>query len=203
MRKWQKIIKYIAYALAFALIFSILSSIMYGIGSVFSIFDDSESDELEAMELIDINDEVRVIDINIDKVDLKIENDDDFRMEISDKARISYNDDGERVIIDEKKLSLFDEECQLIIYVPSDKVFDSVFLKNAVGSVKIESISAKKIDLELGMGSVIIDNLQVENEASIGAGVGEFIIKNGNINNLELDMGVGNVKISAKVLGSS
>lgn len=201
MIKWQKIIKYGAIAFAFFLIFSILSSIIIGLNSVFSLFGSSNASK--NMKIIDINESISVLDINIDNVELKIRNGNNFRIKVSDEEHISYSDLENRLIICEEGINLFDSNPEVIIYIPEDKVFESVFLTTGVGSVNIEEVKAKKMKLELGMGSVIIDNLEISNNTDIDTGVGEFIIKDGSINNLDLDIGVGDVVISSAILGKS
>ena len=61
----------------------------------------------------------------------------------------------------------------------------------------------KNLNLNLGAGSVNIDNLMVFNSASIDGGAGETVIKNSDINNLELDMGIGRFSITATIPGNS
>lgn len=199
--KWQRIIKYCAIAFAFFLIGSILSGVMFGINSVFNIFE-SRSNDLKEMFVIDINDSVNILNVDVNKINLRIENSNDFRIEISDSNRISYSDDGNKLVIDEK-INLFDDECELVIYIPGDKVFNKLDITTDIGSVNVDKINTDKLEMELGMGRVNIDSLNVYTSADIDSGVGEFIICEGSINNLELDMGVGDVSISSVVLGKS
>jgi len=202
MRNVQNLIKYGAIAFAFFLIFGIFYSIVYGIDVVFSIFDDNKNNHVELLK-IDINDNIKVLDIDIDKVELEIKNDTDFRIEVVDNDKISYNEVNDKLIIKEVGINFFDKECKLVIYVPDDKVFESIFINTAAGSVMIERLSTKNIDLDLGVGSVVVDYLNVKNESDINTGVGEFIVRDGSITNLELDLGVGDVFITTSIVGKS
>lgn len=199
---FQKVIKYGAMAFAVALIFGILSTIVYGVDSVFSIFD-SGSNGIKNMKVIDVSDNVSVLDINIDKVDLRIEKATEFKLEISDEEYISYKEVDERLVIKENKINFFDEASEVIVYVPNGKVFNSIFIETGAGSVEIDSISASKLDLELGMGRFVVNELNISSKTDIDTGVGEFVVSSGTLNNLDLDMGVGNVSITSKVLGKS
>ena len=202
MRNGRKLIKYGAIAFAFVLIFGIFSSIIYGINIFFSIFNDG-SDDIDEMVSIDIDDTIGALDIDVDMVDLMIKSGDDFRIEVSNVNKISYSDSYNKLVIREKGINLFDNETKLFIYVPEDKVFDNVSIDTTVGSVNILKFNTKEIDLDLGMGSVVIDYLNVIRESSISAGVGELVIKDGIMSDLELDMGVGDGLITASVLGES
>ena len=202
MKNGQRLIKYGAIAFAFVLIFGIFSSIIYGIDVVFSIFDDSNNDNYE-MVSIDMEDTINFLDIDVEKIDLEVKSGDDFRIEVSNVNKIRYSDEYNKLVIKEKGINLFNDETKLFIYVPDDKIFDSVSIDTTVGSVNILKLNTKDIDLDLGMGSVVIDYLNVTRESSISAGVGELVIRDGIISDLELDMGVGDGLITASVLGES
>lgn len=202
MIQFQKIIKYGAIAFAVALIFGILSSIVSGLGSLFLIFD-NKSNDIKNMKIVDVSDNISVLDINIDKVSLKMKNSSEFKLEISDNQYVSYKEVDERLVIEERKINFFDEESEVVIYVPFDKVFASVFVETGAGIVEVDSLRSTKLDLELGMGRFAVDELNISSEADIDTGVGEFVVSTGIINNLDLDMGVGDVLITSKILGKS
>lgn len=202
MIKFQRIIKYGAIALAFVLIGSIISGIMFGINSIFNFVNINNNSSKE-IETIDISDNVDSLDIELDKVNLSVKIGNKFRVEISDNNKISCNIVNNKLVIREKKSSLFDDEVNLIIYILEDKLFNNVDISSGIGNVLIDNISSNKFEMELGMGRVAIDNLVVNKKTDIDTGVGEFVINDGIINNFDLDMGVGNVFINSNVIGKS
>ena len=198
----QKLIKYVAIGFAFILIFGIISSILFGLNSLFGIIDNNK-DGIKNMEVVNISDSVNVLDIEVDKVNLKIKTGDTLRVELDRDSRISYNDNGNRLVIKENKLNLFADVEDVIIYVPSSMEWEKVLIETGAGMLDVEELVTDKLELELGVGSVLFNNLNVSKTASIDTGVGKFILSRSVINNLELDMGLGDVILEAKVLGKS
>lgn len=63
MSKAQRIIKYLAFALALSLVFSIISSIIYGLSFLGSMFDnDKQSSDLKELK---INNNALILDIDV------------------------------------------------------------------------------------------------------------------------------------------
>lgn len=202
MKNTQKIIKYVAISFAFLLIFGILSSILFGLNSLFGILDNNK-DGIKNVETVEISNNVNVLDIEVDKVNLQIKTGDALKIELDQDSRISYNAKGNRLVIKEDSLNLFADEEDVIIYVPSNMRWEKVFIETGAGMLDVEELATNKLELELGVGSVIFNNLNVIDNANIDTGVGKFVLNTGIINNLELDMGMGDVLLQAKLLGNS
>ena len=91
----------------------------------------------------------------------------------------------------------------MIVTVPYDYSFDFVSISVGVGKVKIAELVTDKFYCDMGIGSVVIEKLNVKNEAIIDGGVGKIRINDGVLNNFNYDMGIGDGIINSKVTGKS
>jgi len=205
MTSAQRIIKYLALGFAIFLIFSILSGIMFGISTVSNVFDDSDSDILEDLKDLNITgDNVSVLDIDIKAANLIIKTGDKLKVETNNKY-IKYNQDGNKIIIKEKRHNWFfrKHKSDLVVYVPENFVFDGVSIDTGAGKIEAEDINTKILNIDFGAGKATINNLVVETLAEIDGGAGEISILNGSINNLDLDVGVGKFTLNSKLTGNT
>lgn len=206
MSEVQKIIKYLAIAFAFALIFAIVSGIFLGLSSLGNIFSKYDSSNIleEANKLIDTKENIKLLDIDIKSSNIIVKVGDSFKAESTNKY-IECKQNNEKIIIKEKSHNWFknSDKSALIIYIPEDMVLDAVKIDNGAGTIEIEKLSTKILQLDLGAGKVSINNLSVLNDTKIDGGAGEVTIQNSSLNNLDLDMGVGKFTINALILGNS
>lgn len=110
-----------------------------------------------------------------------------------------------KLSVTEKRHSIFkkkDNE-EVIIYIPKDITFDKVYISNGAGTINIENITTRDLELELGAGKLEIDKLITYDNTEIEGGAGEVMIKNAKLYNLDLDVGVGKFTLNASILGSS
>jgi len=204
MTNIQKIIKYVAMAFAIFLVFSILSSIMFGIVSISNIFGNEEDANNMVLEDLNINNNTLVLDIEVSGIDVIIKQGNEFKAETNNKY-IKTRQNGNKLYITEKSHSWFSRRdgSDLVVYVPSDYIFDVVSIENGAGKIDIDFLSSKKIYFDLGAGKVTIDNLLVLNETEIDGGAGTIVIENGSLNNLDLDMGLGKLSLTSELIGES
>lgn len=200
MSSTQKIIKYLAIALAFFLSFSIISSIIIGIISLSNIFNQNTNDLNE----IKIKNNIENLDIEVTSVNIFITEGTSLKIETNNN-NINYKEINNKLFLTEKNSNWFNKpaESDLIIYIPEDYTFDNVYIENAIGKLEITRIKTKEIELNLGAGQTKLNNLNIINEASIEGGAGKIIIKDGNINNLDLDMGIGKIFLTAILTGNN
>lgn len=203
MSRIQKVIKYLAIALAIFLVVSIITSIMYGIFSLTNIFS-LESDNVTNLTEVKINNDINSLDIDLSNVNVTIKKGNKFKIE-ANSDNINYRVVENNLYINQIDDNWFNRKVNsdLIIYVDKNFVFDFVFIENGAGKLEIKDLSTKELELDLGAGRVSIDKLTVLKEASIDGGAGEVNISNSSINNLDLDMGVGKVLLSSILTGNS
>lgn len=204
MTNVQKTIKYLAMALAIFLAVSIISAIFFGISSIGMIFGYHDKDNVGDMLQLSNVEDANILDIEVKSVNLVIKEGMELKAETDNKYIDCTFKDNKLYIKEKSHTFKFDSEMgDLILYVPSDMVFDEVSIENGAGKIEIEQISARVIDLDLGAGKVNIHEMVSLAEASIEGGAGEINIDNANINNLEIDMGIGKLTLTAYLKGNS
>lgn len=204
MTSAQKIIKYFAIGFAFCIIIGIFSLLMFGLSEISTYFDNNDTKVMENLKEININTEaVSILEIDVKYANLTIKTGDDLKAETNNKY-ITINQDGNKIIISDKKRSWFNnDKSDLIIYIPENLIFDGVSIETGAGKVEIDSLSAKILEFNLGAGKTSINNLIVLGNAEIDGGAGEFTILNGNISNLDLDTGVGKCTLRSELIGNN
>ena len=200
----QKIIKYLAIAFALFLTFSIISGIIYTISFIGNLLDDNSKSITEKLNNLEINENTLLLDINVSSSNITIKKGNTFKVESNNKY-INSKQDKNKLYITEDKHNWFNhnENNKLIVYVPSDFIFDRVAIESGVSKVNIEELSTKQLYLDLGAGKVSINNLTVLENAKIDGGAGETIIKSSSIHNLDLNVGVGKLSLDSKLTGNN
>lgn len=203
MTQAQKIIKYLALAFAFFLIFSIVSGIMYGVLSFTNILD-TDDNIMEKMEELKFQEAASILEIKVSSANIIIKQGETLKVETNNK-NIELKESNNQLFIKEKKHNWFGKSSSsdLVIYVPSDFVFDGVSIDSGAGTIEIASLFTKNLALDLGAGKVTIDALNVSDITSIDGGAGKISILGGSLHNLDLDMGVGELSLTSKLTGNS
>lgn len=202
MNSTQKIIKNLAIAFAFFLIFNILSVIVYGLSVFTHLFNDTEDvGSLGEIHELTASD-VKFLTIDLKTTNLIIKVGEDFKAETSNQ-NIKTKQEKNKIYITEKNYNWFKEKNKLIIYVPSNKILDTVTINGGAGKIEIDTFTTKNLNLNLGAGKVDMNNLQVLNKTKVDGGIGSVHIKNSILNELDLDTGFVKLNIDAKVLGKS
>lgn len=202
MSSTQKIIKYLAIAFALFLTFNIISGIMLGVSFIGNIFNDNKSSIAEELNDLEIDNNLLILDVDVSSSNVTIKSGDTFKVETNNKY-INTKQDKNKIYIEEKNHNWFNDNSELIIYIPEYFVFDKVSMETDIGKVNIESLSTKQLYLNLGAGKVDINNLNVIDKAKIDGGAGEINISSTSINNLNLNMGVGKLSLTSKLTGNS
>jgi len=198
MIKTQRIIKYISIGFALCLTINIISMIMFGIISICNIFIDNNevNNELENQEIIK---QVEFIEIDIENSNIFIKQGEEFKTETNDKDILIKEDANKLIIIEENKKWLNKENTDLIIYIPLEYRFKEVLIENGAGKVHIDALQTDDLEIDLGVGDIVIENLTVTKSANIDNGVGDITISNGNVYWLDTDIGIGHTSITASI----
>lgn len=197
MSQSQKIIKYFALALAFSIIFGIITGIMKGILSFSNI-----SNESKELNDINIGESIENLEIKVSHSNINIKKGENLELKVTEDISVIEKDG--KLIIKDKNKNLFNLNSDSIeLYVPKNYNFENVIIETGAGTLDIEKLSTQKIDLELGAGKTNIDELNVNNQASIESGVGEVIISDGIIKNIEFEIGIGKTTLTSKLEGKN
>lgn len=201
MTPLQKVIKYLAIAFAIFLIVSIISGIYCGIASVsYLSYKNDTSSEFTQEFVSDGN--AKSLNIEVGAAELNIQKGDVLKAE-SDNEYITCIQDGDKVTIKEKRHGFGKANKHVTVYVPENLVFDTAYIETGAGKVSIDTLSAKKLSLDLGAGEMTVNKLNVNQSAEIDGGAGQMTIKDGSISNLDLDIGIGELNLTGRITGDS
>lgn len=200
MTTFQKVIKYLAIALAIFLIVSIISGIVGVIAFFSGASVDGVSDEIKSYE---ISQNITSLKIDINAADLTVTEGESFSVKSNLKYLTVEEKNGTLILTEKKKFGASYTNAKLELCIPEGTVFEKADIITGAGRFTVDTLSAKHLALELGAGQVTIDRLNASHNAEIDGGAGELTIKGGSLQSLELDMGVGRLSLTAQLLGSS
>lgn len=201
MTKNQQVIKYLAISFAIFLIITIFTVIIKTGFGIMKIVDKKVNNQGQATNVcLFTNQEITNLEIDTKASNLIIQEGTRFAIE-SNNQDIKCSQSNKKIKIEEDNdFWLKVDSPDLIITIPSNYTFQEVEIETGAGKLTIDSLQTKILDLELGAGETVINNLEVE-KGKIKTGVGAFTIKDGLLNNINFDMGVGKVDIDAKLTG--
>ncbi len=207
MTQTQKIIKYLALSLAIILIITIFSAIItgiYGISNFLGLNHKQKVGELKELSCLTTGTETIPTDLKIDLnyTDLVIKYGDKFKIETTDPSIKCKSKNSTLVIKDKKNYFNVTTKQKLVISLINTETFSDIDISTGAGSLEIDKLITKKLNLDLGAGKTTINEL-ISNDTEIDTGAGEFTIKSGTINDLDFDIGVGKTTITANITGNS
>ena len=202
MTTFHKVIKSLAIILAIFLILNIFSFLFLGIGSFVSNL--SNLKEIDLSEDIELNDmKIEALDIKLKSSKLIIESSPNFKIETNNE-NIKATIHNKTLVIKENKYQFFyPDDLEVILYLPSDILFNEVEIEAGFGSIEVDFLQVNQLYLDLKAGSTIFNSLIVLDNAKIKGGAGEIKILSGKLINLDLDMGVGKLELTCKFDGNA
>lgn len=203
MTGFQKIIKYLAVALAVFLSVAIISGIC-GAAAFFSslLAGDKITEEMTNEYLIDSD--VNELKIDISAADFTVKKDDKLRVETNHKYITCKEENGCLKIYDKKRFLVPAQSgIKLELYIPESKIFEKADINTGAGRVYIDTLAADRMNLDLGAGEITAEKLIAPVKAEIDGGAGRITIRDGLFNNLELDMGIGELNLTGEITGKS
>lgn len=196
--KNNRIIKTFAFILAAIVIISMLGGIYALCITVFDLF---QSNQIENQFQYDSL--MSSLDIDLKTANLEIKLGDKLLVSTTNKYVTTYQNNN-NIVIKEKKHSLLSKDNnKVIITVPDNFLLDIVEIDITSGSIKIDKLETKRLNLDLGSGTTKINNLLVTDKTKIDCGSGKFLLNNGNLSNLNLDTGLGDTILNTKIIGNS
>ena len=201
MRSLHYIVKYAAIALAVLLVVGVLAGVIHLLSYLLPVLSPNVTGEFKTYE---IRNEITALKIEVHLVDLEIltATDGSFRVESNCKDLTVSENENELFIKDKKRFFLSGKgKAVLKLLIPEGTVFDEVDISTGAGKTNLENLRAKVIDMNFGAGKVVMQNVFSTDNALIDAGVGKLSIRKSQFNNLELDMGVGDLDFSGTLLG--
>lgn len=211
MTTFQKVIKYLALALAIFIIINIVSAIWFGIFSFSNLLGLRKSDEQAVLGEEKIitsieNSDVKTLKISLKYSNLIIKKGNKLTVE-TNNDNISSSKENDSLVIKEKDFNWFwnnsNSNSNLILQIPEGTEFNKVKIEAGAGEINIEEIFTNDLSFEMGAGKVEIKKINVTNKAKIDGGAGKVDILSGEINDLDLDMGIGKFAITTKLTGNN
>lgn len=184
------------------LIFLILILIILIVYSLFHIANKikKENNINSNFTNINISSNINSFDIDLDSTTLIIEKGNNFNVSTNNKY-ITYKDENGKIKIDENDHFSFNTNYVLKIIIPENYTFNSLEIESDAGVIDINSVKANLISLELNSGELTINKIEVYSKLKINGGAGSINILSSNINNLDLNMGVGNCNLNVYLKG--
>lgn len=206
MTTMQKVIKYLAIALAVGLIVAIVGgvcSVLAAITGIASWNHRDQSGESAGTSFSGtISSEVTMLQMEVGAARIWIKTGDELYVEANNPYITVADRNGTLYIQEESHIADLDDS-SLTIYIPEDMVFDQVDMTTGAGLIDLEQLSCQKLELELGAGKAEFQKLTVTGKADIEGGAGQFILHNGQLHNLDFEMGVGEGDIVTSLTGSA
>lgn len=198
MNPLQKVIKYLAIALAAFLCVCIVG----GIISLACLFLDKD-DYVGERKTYSVEEEISSLSLKLGGATLEIRTSDKFLVESNHKYLSVGVNDGLLSIKETKKIVTPSKGATVTLYVPETFVFDEARLETGAGRVEIDALSADILNLSLGAGEVTVKTLTANARSEIDGGAGKLTIDGGRLCNLDLDMGVGELSLKSRIEGES
>ena len=206
MTEFQKVIKYLAIAIAVLLAVSIVFGIIGAIGMIFGL--NREDNILEESVDISISQSITALKIDIEAAEVSIVEGDSFSLSSNIKDLRVEEKNGELSITEKHKNAIkigihSTELGKIVLTVPTGTIFDKVEIDAGAGDINVTALAVNKVSFDFGAGNVSIDHLELTEWADIDMGAGKLTIGDGSIRNLELDLGAGKTILKAALIGSA
>ena len=116
--------------------------------------------------------------------------------------KVEVVQDDHKLVITERDRHLFERhnDREVIVYIPEDMEFEKVGISGGVGSIYIEKLYAKELEMALGIGETKIIALETE-KADISTGIGEVsvgLISRAEDYEIEAEKGLGDITLDGK-----
>ena len=198
----NKGIKNLGIFLAIFLILIIVSFSIFVISFVFSLVSDYKNTP-DLMEKIEYKEEsIKSLDFDLSASKLIIVKGDINSIETNNSYIKSEIVDNVWYLKEKKHYFYKNKNLEVIISL-KDNIYDSINLETGAGKLDIESLKANKLIIKFGAGSGVIQNLEAFKSIKIKNGVGAIDILDGELNNLDLDLGVGRFFLTSNLKGDS
>ncbi len=201
MNTAQRIVKYLALALAIAIIVGIVGGGLKLLGGIVLVEDLSSS--VPSQESKTVSDFIDELEIDVTGVKLSVKIGSAFSVE-TDNPYINCVEKGTRLVITERPAGWLKREGgTLTVCLPRDRLLKEVEIDGGAGEIELSGLQIGELDLSLGAGKTVLADLSVSQKAEIDGGAGQIILQDSTIQNLDMDLGVGELNFTARLTGKS
>lgn len=203
----QRAIKWFAIALAVMIIGAIISAVtgvIWVLGYVLGDGYDYANTEMGSVSGWEEQTQITTLDIELKVANLQIKTGEELKVEAnSERVKSEWQGETLKISDDGSRWTFNQASYEVVIYLPEDLVLDEVKIDAGAGQMQIEHLVAERVGLSLGAGKAEIGDLRVKTSAKISGGAGKTEILNGEIKNLDFDMGVGKTSLRVKLSGDT
>ena len=196
---FSKLFRIVVALLVIVLIVGVVLNAIY----IINAYRDSEIKVGEKENIVVDRDVVTSLDVEIEAIDFLVKKEGNI-FSLSKHEYIEFAINNDRLVIREKGRSWFERvEGSVLLTVPEDYDFNFVNVESEGGKIELNNLNVVDLDLELGAGTVILNNVNVTRKMDIENGVGKVNIKKGKYNNLICKLNVGSLKFFGELTGNS
>lgn len=212
MNTAQRIIKGFAIGLAIFIMVSIAGVVLSAVGTLGLISDGFERDNPttgETVEVIDKDDEnstVKRLDVSVKatRVWVKSMTDAGVKYQTNNDHIDVWEDDGTVHVVERSHgVFGFGGTGELTIYLNDTTELEEAKFEVGAGTLTVQNLVAKRIDLELGAGRTEIDYLNASERLRIDGGTGLLTVKDGKARDAEIEIGAGKAELQLELKGDS
>ncbi len=202
MTKTQKIIRFIAVALAVCLTINIFTWIVSLVALISGIDFKKDMVSKETTDFT-VSDGIKNLDIEISAADLVIVSGENFSLS-SNLKYLSVSENGDTLrVFENRKLPGNRSGATLTLTVPMDRTLGRIEISTGASRLTADKLSAERISLDLGAGAVTLSEITSTVETEINGGTGNIVIGGGSLRDAEIDIGVGKLTLKAELLGDT
>lgn len=192
--------------MAIALCLGILGGIVSGLSIVTGLLGHRRSANADAaigeVQAYTPAGSITGLELELDAAALTVRTGDTFHLESNLKSLTVQESDGIWKIRQKSSvMPIYSADAYCALTVPADTLLDSVKLDNGAGKVNIDTLTAARLDFDLGAGTFYAGSLTATTEATIDGGAGQLTIAGGSLQDLDMDMGVGRTALTARLTG--
>lgn len=212
MNTAQRIIKGFAIGLAVLIMVSIAGVVLSAVGTLGLISDGFERDNPtmgETVEVVDKDDKnsiVKRLDVSVKatRVWVKSMTDAGVKYQTNNDHIDVWEDDGTVHVVERSHgVFGFGGTGELTIYLNDTTELEEAKFEVGAGTLTVQNLVAKRIDLELGAGRTEIDYLSASERLRIDGGAGLLMVKDGKARDAEIEIGAGKAELQLELKGDS
>lgn len=212
MRTAQKLIKFFAIALAIFLIITMFTVLVGGVSFLGVVVGGEDwnwnnsgewvTDEFAEQKVTKLSMSVKATNVRIKVTDS------------GEPVRVETNNEHIETWVDEgaQKLNVVEKSHgflglggvgEVVVYVREGFRLDDVEIGVGAGTLDIEKLETRELDLDLGAGRTRIEELRATDNVSIHGGAGVLEIRQGELRDARIDLGAGKADIRTRLRGHS
>lgn len=207
MRDAQRAVKAIAVGFAILLVYGIIVSVLGAgmiVGQIFGV-EQGAAEEWSETVISDKGDFAELC-VNVGSVNVRMERGEEFQV-WADNEVVEFRRDTDKVYIEEKDFDWLSRRekwgGEVKIILPEDLELERVNLEAGAGTVLVNDLKVKELDMNLGVGRAELNGVEVTQKTKVDGGAGLLVIRDAEFEKLDLDMGVGKVEIEVEISGKS